>query len=77
MKRYICLLDHKSSGPIDGTLTKGKIYRIKHDPDRKRSHMYIIDCYDGEKKPGPLNDWWFEKGFKLAKIELSKHIRIL
>jgi hypothetical protein len=76
MKKYICVKDHKSSGLMDGTLTIGNKYYIKQDP--KRLHMFIINHYDNEIGPAPLNDYWFNTGFKeIPTPNLNNKINIL
>jgi hypothetical protein len=71
MKYYRCLRDN-----AHGRLTKGKIYAIKKDNRKREEEMYIIDHYDNENSPGPLNGYWFDNFFKLIP-DLSKNIKIL
>lgn len=76
MKYYRCLHDN-----INGRLTNGNVYAIKKNNKVVKEQedgicMYIIDHYDDETEPGPLNDYWFTNFFKLVP-NLSKNVRIL
>lgn len=75
MNKYKCKIDNKS-----GPLTKGKIYEIRLSTEKellRNSCMYRILYYDGEKSPGPLNDWFFDQHFELIKCNVPKNIKIL